>query len=207
MKFSSASLVVSAATVVVLGVPTPAPAPPGIPSASTARTLLAGLEIATPLSGGGYSRHLFPTWETIQGNCNAREFVLKRDGKDVQTNSACVAQSGTWVSPYDGVSFTNASRLDIDHMVPLKNAWISGASQWTTDERKRLANDITRPQLWAVSAHANRGKSDGSPDEWKPPLKTFWCTYAKSWVQVKSHYELTITDAEKGSLAGMLDSC
>ncbi|KID98194.1 bacterial-type extracellular deoxyribonuclease, partial [Metarhizium majus ARSEF 297] len=205
MKFSSASFLVVSAAAVVLGVPVPAP--PGIPTASTARTLLAGLKVATPLSGDGYSRTLFPTWETIEGTCNAREFVLKRDGTDVQTNTACVAQSGSWVSPYDGVSFTAASDLDIDHMVPLKNAWISGASQWTTDKRKGLANDITRPQLWAVSAHANRAKGDSSPDEWKPSLKTFWCTYSKSWIQVKSHYSLTITDAEKGALSGMLDSC
>ncbi|OAQ66454.1 hypothetical protein VFPPC_16033 [Pochonia chlamydosporia 170] len=204
MKFSSATLVVSAA-VVVLGVPVPEP--PGIPSPSTAKTLLAGLKVATPLSGDGYSREKFPTWETIQGTCNAREFVIKRDGTNVKTNTACVAESGNWVSPYDGVKFTQAHDLDIDHMVPLKNAWISGASQWTTDQRKALANDITRPQLWAVSAHANRGKSDDSPDEWKPPLKTFWCTYAKSWVQVKSFYKLTITDAEKGALSGMLDTC
>lgn len=52
------------------------------------------------------------------------EFVLKRDGTDVKTNNACVAESGNWVSPYDGVKFTAARDLDIDHMVPLKNAWI-----------------------------------------------------------------------------------
>lgn len=52
------------------------------------------------------------------------EFVLQRDGTNVVVNNACVAQSGTWRSPYDAESTTNASDLDIDHMVPLKNAWI-----------------------------------------------------------------------------------
>ena len=66
---------------------------------------------------------------------------------------------------------------------------------------------MTRPQLWAVSEHENRQKGDSSPDEWKPDLKTFWCTYAESWVEVKSYYNLTVTDAEKGALDGMLDSC
>lgn len=57
-------------------------------------------------------------------NAHGSEFVIKRDGTDVKTNSACVAESGNWVSPYDGVKFTAARDLDIDHMVPLKNAWI-----------------------------------------------------------------------------------
>ena len=77
----------------------------------------------------------------------------------------------------------------------------------TMQQRKGFANDITRPQLWAVTDNVNQAKSDQSPDEWKPPLTSFYCTYAKSWVQVKSYYKLTITDAEKGALSGMLDKC
>ncbi len=65
-----------------------------------------------------------------------REYVLKRDGSNVVTNSACTATSGTWFSPYDGATWTAASDVDIDHMVPLKNAWISGANAWTTAKRQ-----------------------------------------------------------------------
>lgn len=52
------------------------------------------------------------------------EYVLKRDGTNVQTNSDCTAASGTWFSPYDGATWSAGSDVDIDHMVPLKNAWI-----------------------------------------------------------------------------------
>lgn len=83
----------------------------------------------------------------------------------------------------------------------------SGASEWTTDERKTFANDLVHPQLWAVSGTANNNKSDSSPDEWKPPLSSFWCTYASSWVAVKGNYNLTVTAAEKSALASMLESC
>ncbi|KAG5947728.1 hypothetical protein E4U59_007607 [Claviceps monticola] len=203
MKISAALSLV--ASVGVLAVP--APLAPGVPSKSAARSLLNGLEVAVPISGDGYSRTRFPTWDKIKGTCNTREFVLKRDGKNVVVNDDCVAESGSWVSPYDGLRFNGASRLDIDHMVPLKNAWISGAANWTTAERRAFANDVTRPQLWAVSAHSNRSKSDESPDEWKPALKVFWCTYSRSWIQVKSHYHLTITDDEKDALSSMLDTC
>ncbi|KAM0262445.1 hypothetical protein ACHAQJ_001698 [Trichoderma viride] len=193
--------------IAAVAAPAPLPTPPGIPSEITARSLLDDLTVAVPGSGSDYNRTLFPHWITIYGTCNTREFVLKRDGQGVQVNSACEAVSGSWTSPYDNAQFTNASRLDIDHMVPLKNAWISGASEWTTDEREAFANDITRPQLWAVSASSNRSKGDKSPDKWKPPLTSFYCTYAKSWIEVKSAYELTITSAEETALSNMLDTC
>jgi hypothetical protein len=111
-------------------------------------------------------------------------------------------------------------------MVPLKNAWIvrtpfrlqvflqeltiscqSGASSWTTSKREQFANDVTRPQLWAVTDDVNSAKGDKSPDLWKPPLSSFYCTYAKSWVQVKSYWALSITSAEKTALTSMLNTC
>ncbi|TQS32553.1 hypothetical protein Golomagni_07127 [Golovinomyces magnicellulatus] len=183
------TLLVAATAVIALPVPTP----PGIPDTAAARSQLAGLGVEAQGSGDGYSRE--------------NEYVLKRDGDGVQVNNACTATAGTWKSPYDGATWKNASDIDIDHMVPLKNAWVSGASAWTTEQRKAFANDITRPQLWAVTNSVNRSKGDKSPDSWKPPLKTFYCIYAKSWIQVKSHYELHITSAEKTALSGMLDSC
>ncbi|KAL7918780.1 concanavalin A-like lectin/glucanase domain-containing protein [Trichoderma austrokoningii] len=189
------------AAIVAWAAPAPMPTPPGIPSDAGARTALASLKVAVPGSGSDYDRTLFPHWITISGTCDAREYVLKRDGEGVVVNSACVPQSGDWISPYDNAKFTNASKLDIDHMVPLKNAWISGASKWTTPQRQAFANDVTIPQLWAVSASSNRSKGDKSPDKWKPPLSSFYCTYAKSWIEVKSTYALTISSAEKTALS------
>lgn len=83
----------------------------------------------------------------------------------------------------------------------------SGASEWTTPQRQAFANDITRPQLWAVTDNVNQGKSDKSPDLWKPPLDSFYCTYASAWVEVKSYYNLTVSSAEKTALADMLNIC
>lgn len=92
-------------------------------------------------------------------------------------------------------------------MVPLKNAWVSGANAWTTAKREQFANDITRPQLWAVTDEVNQSKSDKSPDAWKPSLTSFHCTYASAWVQVKSYWALSITSAEKTALTTMLNTC
>jgi len=181
--------------------------PPNIPSAASAKTMLAALTVKAQGSQDGYSRDLFPHWITISGTCNTRETVLKRDGTNVVTNSACASTSGSWKSPYDGATWTAASDVDIDHMVPLSNAWKSGAAAWTTAQRQAYANDLTNPQLLAVTDNVNQAKSDSGPEDWKPPLSSYYCTYASAWVKVKSVYKLTITSAEKTALTSMLATC
>lgn len=100
--------------------------------------------------------------------------ILKRDGTGVQRDEECWAVSGRWVNVYDDKTFTSASDLDIDQMVPLANARRSGAAGWTQEKRKAFANDLTHPQLLAVSAASNRSKGDQGPDEWQPPSKPSW---------------------------------
>jgi hypothetical protein len=101
--------------------------PPNIPTASTAAARLAELTVAAESHASTYNRDLFPHWITISGACNTRETVLRRDGTNVATDSSCAATSGSWFSPYDGATWTAASDIDIDHMVPLAEAWRSGA--------------------------------------------------------------------------------
>ncbi|MEU3334785.1 HNH endonuclease family protein [Streptomyces sp. NPDC002144] len=175
-------------------------------SAATARSYLASLTVATE-NRTGYSRDLFPTWITISGTCNTREYVIKRDGSNVVTNSACTATSGSWYSQYDGVTTTDPSTFDIDHVVPLAEAWDSGASEWTTAQRQSFANDVTRPQLIAVSASSNRSKGDDDPAEWVPTRSAYVCTYVRAWVQVKYYYDLSVDSTEKSALQSYLAGC
>ncbi|KAL3426957.1 secreted protein [Phlyctema vagabunda] len=203
MLFSAFSLLVL--TPLALGAP--APVPPGIPTAATARTQLAGLTTAAQGPQTGYSRDLFPHWITQSGACNTREVVLARDGTNVVQASDCSASSGSWFSPYDGATWTAASDVDIDHMVPLSNAWKSGAAAWTTARRQAFANDLTNPQLLAVTDNVNQAKGDKGPEDWKPSLTSYHCTYARMWVKVKSVYSLTVTSAERTALTTMLNTC
>ncbi|WP_435231539.1 HNH endonuclease family protein [Streptomyces althioticus] len=175
-------------------------------SAATARSYLATLPVRTE-SRTGYSRDKFPHWITISGNCNTRETILKRDGSNVVTDSACAATSGSWYSPYDGATWSAASDVDIDHMVPLAEAWDSGASSWTTAQRQAFANDLTRPQLLAVTDNVNQSKGDKDPAEWMPSRTAYRCTYVRAWVQVKYHYDLAVDSAEKSALQGYLNNC
>ncbi|GGX52367.1 HNH endonuclease family protein [Streptomyces minutiscleroticus] len=175
-------------------------------SAATARTYLASLTVATE-NRTGYDRDLFPHWITISGACNTRETVLKRDGSNVVTDSACASTSGSWYSVYDGATWTAASDLDIDHVVPLAEAWDSGASKWTTAQRQAFANDLTRPQLIAVTDNVNQAKGDQDPAEWMPSRTAYACTYVRAWVQVKYYYKLSVDSAEKSKLTSVLNGC
>ncbi|WP_327749811.1 HNH endonuclease family protein [Streptomyces europaeiscabiei] len=179
---------------------------PGVPGVEQAREELAGLAVAAHGSMSGYSRAKFPHWAEKDG-CDTRERVLERDGTGVERDGECRAVSGAWVSVYDDETFTDAGDVDIDHTVPLANAWRSGAAAWTQDKRREFANDMDHPQLLAVSASSNRSKGDQGPDEWQPPSKTYWCIYARSWVSVKAAYGLSVTGAEKNTLTDMLDTC
>ncbi|MFC4071570.1 GmrSD restriction endonuclease domain-containing protein [Actinoplanes subglobosus] len=182
-------------------------APTGIPSKSTAQTYLNALTVAAEANASTYDRDLFPHWITISGTCNTRETVLKRDGTNVVVSSACAATSGSWYSPYDGATWTAASDLDIDHVVPLAEAWRSGASAWTTSRRQSFANDLTRPQLIAVTDNVNQSKSDQDPSTWQPSVSSYRCTYSKMWIAVKYYYSLTLQSSEKTALQTMLNTC
>ncbi|MFI0721285.1 HNH endonuclease family protein [Streptomyces sp. NPDC021224] len=203
---ATAATAALAATALLAGSGSASAALPTPIAASTARSYLSGMTATAETHASTYDRDLFPTWITISGTCDTREYVLKRDGSGVTTDSSCKATSGTWTSVYDGATTTNASSFDIDHLVPLAEAWGSGAWAWTTAQRQAFANDVTRPQLLAVSASSNRSKGDRDPAEWLPQA-SFQCTYARAWVQVKHYYGLTVDSAEKTKLSSILNGC
>ncbi|MEV0576528.1 MULTISPECIES: HNH endonuclease family protein [unclassified Streptomyces] len=196
-----------AATTGLLTAPSAQAAMPTPVAASTARTYLGELTVQAEGSSTGYSRDKFPHWITQSGACNTREVVLKRDGTNVSQDSSCAAVSGSWYSEYDGATWTAAADLDIDHMVPLAEAWRSGASSWTTAQRQAYANDLTRPQLIAVTDNVNQSKGDKDPASWLPSLAAYKCTYARAWVHVKHYYDLTVDSAEKSALQSVLNGC
>jgi hypothetical protein len=190
--------------------PTPGSAQPTAASAGNAGNATAALDSLTVAPNGsmsGYSRDKFTHWIGQGDGCDTRDVVLKRDGKNVKATTDCKITSGSWYSPYDDKTVTDPQDIDIDHMVPLAAGWRSGASKWTDEQRKQFANDLSRPQLFAVSLQSNRAKGDQDPSTWKPPNRAYWCTYAQNWITVKSYYKLTVTQAEKSGLADMLATC
>lgn len=182
------------------------PTPPA-GDAGAAQAQLATLTVAAWHSMSGYSRDRFPHWISQGNGCDTRDVVLQRDGTGVTVGDHCKITTGAWLSPYDGKSYSDPEQLDIDHMVPLADAWRTGAADWTDAKRSDFANDLTRPQLLAVSLSANRSKGDQDPSQWKPPTHAYWCTYAQRWIAVKAYWQLTVTAAEKTALNEMLGTC
>ncbi|MFJ2110649.1 HNH endonuclease family protein [Streptomyces sp. NPDC087850] len=188
-------------------VSTSARAMPEPVDAGAARGLLADLVVMPEVTPPGYTRAKFPHWITQFGTCDTREVTLKRDGTDVAQDAQCRAVSGSWYSEYDGATWTNASDIDIDHVVPLKEAWRSGAADWSTEQRRAFANDLTRPQIIAVTDNVNQAKGDKDPARWMPPLASYKCTYVRAWVEVKHFYNLSVDLAEGDALRDILNSC
>lgn len=205
---ATAVTIAAAAGMGLFGLTAPANAtPPGIPDATTARDYLGGLTVAADGSMDGYDRDEFPHWSSQKGNCDTREDVLKRDGDKVRTGEDCYPTEGSWTSAYDEKTSTEPAEVQIDHVVPLADAWRSGAADWSRDRREGFANDLSAPQLIGVSASSNESKGDQTPDEWMPPEKNYGCTYAEMFVAVKHKYELTVNKAEHDSLAETLRGC
>lgn len=173
----------------------------------TARRHLAKLVVADPVPTPPELRSYFPHWIRIEGACDTREVVLRDQGDTVRVGPDCAPTEGYWVSPYDGVTWTDPSDLDVDHLVSLAEAWRSGAHGWTTQQRRDFANDLTNPQLHAVTDNVNQAKGDRPPQHWKPPLRTYWCTYAGNWITIKHTWTLTVTPPEMDALHDMLNTC
>lgn len=141
-----------------------------------------------------------------------RNDLLRRDLSAVEVKpgtSECVVLSGQLADPYTGdtVQFVRGSGpgVDIDHLVPLMDAWQKGAQGWDQAKREQLANDPAN--LAATSASANRSKGDSDLATWLPPARSYWCTYTAEIVAVKASYGLWMTPAEHSKASEILKEC
>jgi len=177
----------------------------------TAKQMLEALEVRVEATNAPFDRKTqFGEWTRPSGSaCTTRQLVLARDSQIA--NQACKSVTGDWVSPYDGKHFVRSDghRMEIDHMVPEKEAWVSGAATWTQQSRIRYANDLGYTHsLIAVSRHANRSKGDSEPAEWKKgPASSYECTYIGYWIAVKYRWSLSVDEAEKADLETSLKGC
>jgi hypothetical protein len=156
------------------------------------------LEVASPGPMSGYSREKFRHWSKASdfgrapphASCDTREAALVRDGENVEVGSGCKVTSGSWYDPYTDQTYSDPQDLDIDHVVPLANAWRSGASSWNDDQRERYANDPD--VLLSVEDDANQEKGDKGPE---------------AWIDIKDKYGLSVNKQEKEDLEQMLGTC
>ncbi|MGA5120913.1 HNH endonuclease family protein [Streptomyces pseudogriseolus] len=163
-------------------------------------------------SRDGYDRDKFRHWNSgddPKDGCSTRNEVLISEAVEPPTvGPRCRLSGGSWFSYYDQVKVTSASDLDIDHMVPLAEAWDSGASAWSAQQREAYANDQgATTSLVAVTARSNRSKADQDPAEWLPPAAEVHCRYVAGWVGTKLRWMLTADEAELAALHETAANC
>ena len=156
----------------------------------------------------GYDRNLFKHWiDADKNGCNTRAEVLIAEAVvKPKIGKNCALTGGKWLSAYDGKLVTDASKLDVDYLVPLAEAWRSGAWAWTSKQRQDYANDLTDSRaLIAVTSNSNRSKSDKDLRNWLPTVGK--CGYIKDWVAIKKRYSLTYDNLEMGVVRKYSESC
>lgn len=170
--------------------------------------------------GPAYDRDAFgPAWADVDGNgCNQRDDVLLRDAEPGSTTTTrqdgCDHDvlAGTWVDPYTGARLVmtdmkdpaQAQAVQIDHVVPLAEAWRSGASGWSAARREAFANDLG--VLVASGGPTNAAKGDDDPAAWLPRAR-FQCAYVLRWVAIKDAWDLAVDDSEDAALRRVLAQC
>lgn len=179
-----------------------------------ALNVLATLSIRPRSEESSYDRVVdFGTaWLDVDHNgCDTRDDILARDLTSVVKRGLCTVESGILTDPYTGktITFTRgvetSRAVQIDHVVPLGDAWATGASLLTFAQRASLANDPLN--LLAVDGPTNEAKSDKDASEWLPPNAGFACTYVARQVAVKATYHLWVTQAEHDTMAATLSAC
>ena len=156
----------------------------------------------------GYNRVLFNHWiDADKDGCDTRAEVLIEEAiTKPKVGSKCALTGGKWFSAYDGVEVTSASKLDVDHMVPLAEAWRSGAWKWSAAQRQAYANDLSDARaLIAVTLSTNRSKGDKDPSLWLPAKEQ--CTYTENWIAIKVKYSLTVDAKEATKLNSLVNAC
>lgn len=168
-----------------------------------AATLLDRLKVRAETRSSSYSRPKFTLWvDANHDGENTRAEVLKSESlKTPKVSSRGIVMTGKWISRYDGKTYTDASRLDIDHLVPLKEAWTSGAAGWSAKMRTAYANDTGYgPSLNAVSKAAHDAKGADEITKYLPSKTSYRCAYVRNWIAVKYRWGLTIDPTEKNML-------
>ena len=159
-----------------------------------------------------YNRDDWNHWIDENGDCqNTRHEVLIEESQETVTYTSdtyCSVNTGKWYGYYTGQYYYNASELDIDHFIPLKNTHQSGGYNWASAKKEEFANYRLDPDnLIAVNLSANRSKGAKGPDEWKPSNTDYWCEYAYDWIRIKDYWNLTTTQTEWDALVSMIDTC
>jgi hypothetical protein len=173
------------------------------------RTAARSLPVAAENNAGYDRTRYFGVWNDTNRDCqNTRQEVLIQESKAAlaYTSRGCTASRGRWVTSWDNRVHTYASTVQIDHTVPVHEAWGSGARYWSQARRVAFYNDLgdTR-SLSSQTSALNSAKQARGPESWMPPANR--CSYIGEWIAVKIRWGLRVDSVEKAALIRYADSC
>lgn len=141
----------------------------------------------------------FGGWISIKDDrscLDVRNRVLIRDSLkqvELKPDKPCKVQRGYWLDPYLNRVFTEIDDVDIDHFVPLKNAYNNGAWKWNNQQRCLYANYMGfTDHLKVVNSRENSLKNYKDPSEYMPPNRAYRCEYLKRWLSIKLIWRLSL---------------
>ncbi|MGV9409585.1 HNH endonuclease family protein [Nocardia sp. NPDC003693] len=203
-----------------------------VASASEVKASVDKLVVAQELPMTGYTREKFPHWDTKAvehgfgaefaqyAKCTTREVMMLRDATgevtlDPKTCDLKVGKGGGWQDSYGVMDaktgqlkpykfITDPAGVDAEHIVPLAEAWRSGASKMDEETRRNIANDAVN--LIASDPSANRSKGDQDVANYLPP-GAFRCGYIDHYVKIKIKYALAVDNDELKALRTAVDDC
>lgn len=184
-------------------------------AAGTALAMLTRLEVKGRAPKTGYTRQAFgPAWKDVDHNgCDTRNDVLAAQLSHVTYTGSvpCQVKSGTLIDPFSGKTIgflrgqTTSGLVQIDHVVPLSDAWQKGAQKLSAERREAVANDPMN--LVATDGPLNGQKGDSDAATWLPPLKSSRCDYVARQIAVKDRYDLWVTTGEHAAMSRILATC
>lgn len=155
-----------------------------------------------------YQRSAWNHWTDSDDDClNTRAEILKQRSLVTVTmnKKGCVVKKGQWNDYYYPEVHTLASKVDIDHLIPLKHAHEVGGAAWSAREKEKFAND---PQNLVITNRSyNRQKGAKGIDEWLPRHQAYACKYVRDWIKLKSKYSLKTRPAEIDTIESLKADC
>ena len=144
-----------------------------------------------------YDLNQFGNWIDQDGDCqDTRQEVLIEESLievTFKTSKNCEVIAGLWLDLYSGLTYRDPRSLDVDHVVPLKEVYDSGANHWSRQKRIQYFNDLSfKDHLVAVHKSINRSKGSKGPDEWLPPDENYWDSYVGNWNFIKKKWNLNL---------------
>ena len=151
--------------------------------------------------GGWVKKIVGPDCQSTRAKVLIRDTLVPVTMKE----NNCTVATGKWNDHYTMDTFKDAQDIQIDHMVPMKNAYVSGAYKWTYLQRCLYGNYMGyKNHLIPIFGEENNQKSDHTPIDYMPPNDTYKCTYLKDWLFIKGLWGLTMSVEEASSIKDLI---